>query len=336
MKNFLIFFTIISLGLISSKAYSEENNTLPVLKKIEPNQIELKEQSAVKSLEKTEEKIEFKSLLMEIPSTSLIALDSSFSKSSIPWWVGIIGSTLVLYNNDEVILENFQREGRAAHIGNADNTKAVLSVGDIDIIRLPTDTGSGMYFLGDGWMHAGISLGFILNGQINNNTRAYNTGMRIVHGMVTSTIFSQLLKRAFGRESPYVKSEPFGKWSPFPSMAEYQEKTSRYDAMPSGHIMTATMTFTIINDSYPEYSNVVFPLEVLWLTALGAQMVNNGVHWASDYPLGIAMGYVFGKASMHLGQKNKSSNETSKSETSWMVLPYTSASADGLTWMFRY
>ncbi len=281
-----------------------------------------------------EEKIELFDLVTEIPSTSRETIKTSTSKKSIPWWVGIIGSTLILYNNDEVILENWQREGRAAGIGNEDKTKAVLSVGEIDILRLPTDTGSFMYFLGDGWTHASIATGFLLNGHFGEDNRAYNTGMRLVHGMMTSTIFNQFFKRAFGRESPYVRTEPFGRWSPFPSIAEYQARTSKYDAMPSGHVMTATLTFTIINESYPEYEKYIFPLEVLWVSALSFQMVNNGVHWASDYPLGIAMGYVIGKASMQLGKKQDLTD--SPSNTSWMILPYSNSQADGITWMYRY
>ncbi len=280
-----------------------------------------------------EKKIELKSVLFEIPTTSMDALNTGFSKKAIPWWAGIISSTLVLYNNDEVILENWQREGRAAGLGNTDKTKAVLSAGEIDLLRLPTDTASWMYFLGDGWMHFGISAGFLLNGQFNDNVRAYNTGLRIAHGMATSTIFSQILKRAFGRQSPYVKTEPFGKWSPFPSIPEYQAHTANYDAMPSGHVMTATLTFTIINEAYPEYSNYVVPLAVTWVTALGFQMVNNGVHWASDYPLGIAMGYVFGKASAQMG-KPKSADDTST--TSWMLLPITTPESQGVAWLYQY
>lgn len=280
-----------------------------------------------------ESKIPLEKVVLEIPTTSMDALKTSFSKKSIPWWAGIIGSTLILLNNDEVILENWQREGRAAGIGNLDNTKAVLSAGEIDLLRLPTDTGSWMYFLGDGWMHFGISAGFLINGHKNDNVRAYNTGLRLIHGMTTSTIFSQLLKRAFGRESPYVRTEPFGKWSPFPSIPEYQKRTAFYDAMPSGHVMTATLTFTIINDAYPEYSNYTIPLATVWIAALSYQMVNNGVHWASDYPLGIAMGYVFGKASAQMG-KPKAEGDTA--ETKWMILPISTAESQGLTWLYQY
>lgn len=45
-------------------------------------------------------------------------------------------------------------------------------------------------------------------------------------------------------------------------------------------------------------------------------MVNNGVHWASDYPLGIAMGYVVGMEELKMGK-----TKAEKKESSWRVLP---------------
>ena len=94
------------------------------------------------SLVRAEEPIPYLDLITEIPATSLRGLDTAFSKKSVPWWVGIIGSTAVLYHNDEVILRDWQREGRNAGIGNQDNTRPILYIGDIDLLRLPTDTGS--------------------------------------------------------------------------------------------------------------------------------------------------------------------------------------------------
>jgi len=75
--------------------------------------------------------------------------------------------------------------------------------------------------------------------------------------------------------------------------------------------MTATMSFIVIDENYPEYRLWFRPLGLVWISALGFQMVNNSVHWASDYPLGIAMGYVFGKAASQYGKKSTSIAQTS-------------------------
>jgi membrane-associated phospholipid phosphatase len=169
-------------------------------------------------------------------------------------------------------------------------------------------------------MHAGIGGGFLMKGQISDNPYAYNTGMMIWHGMVVSTIYNQIIKRSTGRESPNVKTSERGSWNLFPSFNEYNSKTANYDAVPSGHVMTATLTFTIISERYPEYNKYTYPIAGVWVSALMFQMVNNGVHWASDYPLGIAMGYVFGKAATQM-TKTSSTDLKDVEKTSWRLQP---------------
>lgn len=267
-----------------------------------------------------EDKLSFKTILTEIPSSSKWAFDKSFSKEALPAWGAIAGSSLTLWYYDEKIYSDFQRRGRDWGIGNEDNTSSAASYGGQELLRLPTDTGSFLYFLGDGWMHAGIGGGFLLNGQISDNAYAYNTGMMIWHGMVVSTIFNQILKRSTGRESPNVKTSERGSWNLFPSFNEYNSKTANYDAVPSGHVMTATLTFTIISERYPEYNKYTYSIGGVWISALMFQMVNNGVHWASDYPLGIAMGYVFGKAATQMTKKT-SADLKDPNKTSWRLQP---------------
>ncbi len=267
-----------------------------------------------------EEKLSFKTIFTEIPSSSKWAFDKSFSKEALPAWGAITGSSLALWYYDEKIYSDFQKRGRDWGIGNEDNTSSAVSFGGQELLRLPTDTGSFLYFLGDGWMHAGIGGGFLLNGQISDNAYAYNTGMMIWHGMVVSTIYNQILKRSTGRESPNVSTSERGSWNLFPSFNEYNSKTANYDAVPSGHVMTATLTFTIISERYPEYNKYTYPVAGVWISALMFQMVNNGVHWASDYPLGIAMGYVFGKAATQM-TKTSSTDLKDQNKTSWRLQP---------------
>ncbi|MBY0516890.1 MAG: phosphatase PAP2 family protein [Bacteriovoracaceae bacterium] len=267
-----------------------------------------------------EEPITFFDTITEIPDTSMETLKTSFSKESLPYWGIILGSTGVLYYYDEQLLAYSQKKGRDWRIGNHDNTKPVVTGFGQELVRLPTDTGSWMYFLGDGWMHAGIAGGFIAAGKLKSQQYEVNTGMMIIHGMFVSTIFNQALKRSFGRESPNPKTTERGAWNLFPSFDEYNTKTGSYDAMPSGHVMTATMTFTVLAERYPQHRKIIYPLAGVWVTALSFQMMNNGVHWASDYPLGIAMGYVVAKMAVKMGQK-KTEEEIKSEETSWMFMP---------------
>lgn len=265
-----------------------------------------------------EERLQLKQIFTEVPASSKKTLKKSFSKESLPYWGTILGSTAVLYYYDEKILYSLQDKGRDWGIGNQDNTQSAVSLAGHEFVRLPSDTGSFLYFLGDGWMHAGIGGAFLGAGQLRKDNYAFNTGIMIWHGMVVSTIFNQTLKRSFGRESPEVSTSPRGSWNLFPSFNDYNSKTASYDAMPSGHVMTATLVFTVMAERYQEYSHIIYPIGGLWVSALMFQMVNNGVHWASDYPLGIAMGYVIGKISTQMGKKESSTEEA---VTNWHILP---------------
>ena len=98
------------------------------------------------------------------------------------------------------------------------------------------------------------------------------------------------IKACYRKAGSNNRTEPRGRWRPFPSIRTYNTQTASYDAMPTGHLMTGSLVLTIINENYPEYSSVTLPVGITLLSLLGWQMINNGVHWASDYPLGIAMG----------------------------------------------
>ena len=277
------------------------------------------------------EKIPLLSVLTDVPSTGLETLKFSFTKQSIPWWAAIVSSTAVTYHYDEDMLLGAQKQGRDMGIGNEEKTKTVFEVGPYPILRLPSDTGSTLYFLGDGWTHMGIAAGFLANGYFGDNVRPYNTSLQLVHGMVVSTFFNQFLKRTTGRESPSVRTQERGAWRPLPNPMEYGRNTSKYDAYPSGHVMTATLTFTVIDHNYPEYSYITWPLATIWVGALGWQMMNNGVHWASDYPLAIGMGIVSGKmAFRHLGKRHKKLDEETKTEktSAWQFFPSMDVASD--------
>jgi hypothetical protein len=103
--------------------------------------------------------------------------------------------------------------------------------------------------------------------------------------------------------------------------------------MPSGHIMTATLVFTIIKNNYPDHDYWLTPMEYVWLSLLGFEMMNNGVHWASDYPLGIATGYVVGNIVSELGVTNATKSSQKKN---WMIYPDVRDDGMNLNFMARF
>ena len=248
--------------------------------------------------------------LTNIPKTTKEFMKRSFDKRNVPTLTLIAGTTILFYIYDRQLLNVSQKIGRQLGIGNQENTTGFFRFKSVALFRGPTDLGSSLYFLGDGWMHVGIMSGFFISGYVSDNNRALSTASALAHGLIFSTLCNQLLKRTTGRESPSrADTSERGHWRLFPKTKDYQENVSAFDAFPSGHLATAMMTFTVITENYQEYNTWLKPLQYTWLSLLGFEMMNNGVHWISDYPLALAMGYLTGKISVEYGRKKNEPNK---------------------------
>jgi hypothetical protein len=54
----------------------------------------------------------------------------------------------------------------------------------------------------------------------------------------------------------------------------------------------------VIAENYPE-TTWIRPVGYVLSGLVGVGMVNRGIHWYSDYPLGLAIGYAFGMIAAH-------------------------------------
>jgi hypothetical protein len=139
---------------------------------------------------------------------------------------------------------------------------------------------------------------FYVKGLINRDDyRALNTSSELVEALLSVGVTTQTFKRMTGRQSPIAALETGhdgGLWTPFPSFSAYGKHTPYYDAMPSGHMATFMATLVIISTNYPEYKWIK-PVGYSLGGLLAFSMVSNKVHWASDYPVGILIGYMIGK-----------------------------------------
>mgnify|MGYP002030756411 CR=1 FL=1 len=115
------------------------------------------------------------------------------------------------------------------------------------------------------------------------------------------------------------------RWELFPNQIEYHKYVSSYDAYPSGHLAVYVGIFTVIAKNYPEYK-LIQPAGYTLMTLLGLQMMNNGVHWASDYPLSIAMGYYLGKIVVDKGRKSN----IKSTQLNYKIEPYFDSKLIGL------
>jgi len=232
--------------------------------------------------------------LKKSPGDYQTFLKTSFSKNNIPVLAAIAGSTALLLANDQRIYHNTVRQGRSINLSQEDKTTPFVKAWGFPLFRGPTDLGSAIYFMGDGWVTVGLISYFEISGALKDDWRAIRTAHDLMKGMLLAGITSQALKRITGRETPAAAVIPGGVWRFFPSTKDYSARQSRYDAFPSGHETNAMMTVTILAANYPE-SGFIAPLGYSLMAMLGFQMVNNGVHWASDYPLAIGIGYSVGK-----------------------------------------
>ncbi len=230
--------------------------------------------------------------LLGVPGTVAGLARDAVRPENLPWMAGIAVSTAGLLATDERSRAGAQRIGRWAGISPDGKTAALTSWFPLPY---PTDVGSGLYYIGDGMVPVALTLGMLGYGLWTSDTRVLQTTSHLAEGLVSVAIVVQTLKRTTGRQSPSRATEDGGRWSPFPSPSEYQKNVPGFDAFPSGHMATAMVAVTVLAEDYPEYRYWTWSVGYGLMALLGFQMMNNDVHWASDYPLALAVGYGLGK-----------------------------------------
>jgi hypothetical protein len=184
-------------------------------------------------------------------------------------------------------------------------------------------------FVGDGRPQFGLAAAFAAYGFIAKDNRALRTGSQIVETILASGTVVQVLKHITGRESPFVSSRPGGKWDLFPNQIEYAKHVPHFDAYPSGHVTTALATVTVVIENYPEWW-WARPVGYLAVAGLAVSMGNTGIHWYSDYPLAVVLGYSFGMIAAHPLELGGLSPESKPGEPELSVAPLIEPSGAGI------
>ncbi len=174
----------------------------------------------------------------------------------------------------------------------------------------PFRTVSDMFvFTGDGKFQFGIVGLFAAYGLAFDDTRALRTASQTTEAILACGVVVQLLKHITGRESPYVSTERTGAWRFFPNQLDYIRHVPNYDAFPSGHIATAMTTLIVISENYPEVK-WLRPAGFVALGVISSSLVATGIHWWSDIPLGLALGYSFGELASRSGDLKIAKNSS--------------------------
>ncbi len=185
-----------------------------------------------------------------------------------------------------------------------------------------------MVFTGDGRFQFGLVGAFAAYGFVFNDTRSLRTASETTEAILACGGVVQLLKHITGRESPFVSTKRTGAWRFFPNQIQYSKHVPHYDAFPSGHLATATTTLIVIADNYPEITWLK-PAGYVALGAISSSLVAYGIHWWSDFPLALALGYSFGEIAAHPFGMNLTEKE-SGTGTKLSIGPVLSPNGAGL------
>jgi membrane-associated PAP2 superfamily phosphatase len=134
------------------------------------------------------------------------------------------------------------------------------------------------------------------------NEKGVQTSLLATQAVITSGIWTQIIKQLTGRERPkasYIFSHiEGGKWhGPFAKYLETDPDNNErfsYDSFPSGHAATAFAIATVFAEQYKEYK-VVPVLLYSVATLVGVSRMTEHEHWASDVSVGALIGFLSGK-----------------------------------------
>lgn len=259
----------------------------------------ISDSSAVKSPETYEYVPKWYSMITNLPEDMVGFYHQEFTTERIPAYLSIAALTGILIATDE---HTYRQSNQFYHSSNF-----VKSASDVFVE------------IGDGRSQFGLAALFASYGFIAKDNRALTTASQIVEAVLASGAVVQVIKHLTGRESPDSETEPGGKWRFFPNQIQYHKHVSAYDAFPSGHLTTSLAAFVVIAENYPE-QKWIYPATYIMSTLIGISMVNQGIHWYSDYPLAIALGYGFGKLIAHPVIKEEKSGNDKNPEIS--IKPY--------------
>ncbi|WP_339834184.1 phosphatase PAP2 family protein [uncultured Flavobacterium sp.] len=219
----------------------------------------------------------------------------TIQKENLKYDALVLGSTLALLPYDQKILDDAGAFGKK--VGGWDEDAQYHKV--VGVLRIiPKNIPSAVYYVGNGGTTMLLSGMFYAIGKIGKDDyRALNTSSELIEVLFSVGVTTQTLKRITGRQSPSaaIRDEnDGGDWKPFPSFNAFQKNTPNYDAMPSGHLATYIATVTVIGTNYPEIKWIK-PIGYTLGGVLAFNMVSGKVHWTSDYPIAVLIGYVMGK-----------------------------------------
>lgn len=236
--------------------------------------------------------------IRDLPRDGVGIVSTTFKKESVKPLLLIAGTTALLMLTDQKIADGVIQFSKDIHLrADERNTNLLnfkMSGKNVSLLRLPANVNTAFYQIGQGFPSLMIGAGLYAYGKFNNDYRALSTASQLAEAFILMGVSTQIAKRITGRQSPSETTAPGGNWHFFPSFSDFQTHTPNYDAFPSGHLATLMSSVTIFSENYPE-KRWIKPVGYSLTGLVGLAMINNKVHWASDYPLALGMGYLCAK-----------------------------------------
>lgn len=229
-----------------------------------------------------------------VPSDMWKIAKKPFQKKNWIALSAVTALTTILVVKDQEIIHWVRNTSDGIGLRPETDYTVLWKPGNTKVLKVPRNLNTALYQLGEGGTSMMLAGGIWIYGKISKDWRAINTANDLAETFITMGLTTQILKRVTGRESPFMATAAGGRWSVFPSFSAYQQNTSAYDAFPSGHLATLMATITVLSSNYPE-KKWIKPVGYTLMLLSGWAMMNTEVHWAGDYPLAIAVGYLSGK-----------------------------------------
>ncbi|CAN5768478.1 hypothetical protein BH11BAC4_BH11BAC4_15180 [soil metagenome] len=236
--------------------------------------------------------------ITKLPADAAGMASTTFKRKTIKPLILVVATTGGLLLADQSIYDQSQKICSRVNFQTTEQNKNILTLKinkkETTLLKLPGNINTGFYQLGQGFTGILIGAGLYIHGKIKHDYRSLSTASQLTESFILMGVGTQLMKHISGRETPGLASIPGGRWELFPSFKKFQQNTPKYDAFPSGHLATLMATVTILAQNYPE-KKWIAPVGYSVTGLVGLSMINNGVHWASDFPLAIALGYLCGR-----------------------------------------
>lgn len=270
------------------------------------------------------------SFITNLPKDGWEIVKTPFQKDNLKPLGLVAASTGVLLLVDQPVIDGVRKFSDNIHLsgdgGYNELVKVRIGSTDIKIIRAPKNLNTAIYQFGQGFPSLLLGGGLYVYGKIKNDYRSLSTASQLAETFILMGAGTQIIKRITGRQSPYVATVNGGKWQPLPSISNYQKNTPNYDAFPSGHLATVMSTVTVLAENYPD-KKYIKPVGYAMIGLVGYSMLNNKVHWISDYPLALALGYVSAK---QVAKRNRKKVESRANAKPKPELNYTLSSINGV------